>query len=257
MQPINFAYYLIGNKNDLPYHTRNHCLSSGVNLIYTHSMSSLLSKISYTNPPLIFLDGSGVELGREFLDIFSKGSNYYVPYVIILCEETSNEPINTEANCLLCHINNLPETIRECLNNLRGNPEIDCKCIGIHMEHSEKIMTHLLGLGFTYKHSGLVFLKEVIKLAVTNNGIISSLHNDFYPVLAKRYNCSVFCVERNIRNAIDYAWKNLDIEQSCKLFHTPKCFFEQKPSNRKLIGFLTNFFIELFLEENRKSEIAA
>ena len=251
MSSTNFAYYLVGNKNDLPYHARNYCSNVGVNLIYTHSMSTLLNKVSYTAPPLIFLDKSSAPIGAEFLSIFRKGSAYYVPYVIVLGEDVDEPAAQDAENCRFCSVTCLGKVIEECLDKLKNEPELVGKSIGAGAEHSEKIMNYLLSLGFTHKHSGLVLLKEIIKLAVMNNGIISSLHNDFYPILAKRYNCSVFCVERNIRNAIDYVWKILDIEKSAELFHTPRCFFEQKPSNRKLIGFLTNFFIDLFTEENR------
>jgi len=213
-------------------------------------MSELLSKISYTNPPIVFFDSSSVQLGKEFVQLFCKDSNYYVPYVIIISDTLTKESLNIAYdNIIFTSIGNLCVTTQDCIQSLKSSPSIKGKGIDIGIEHSEKIMNYLLKLGFTHKHSGLILLKEVIKLAVANNGIISSLHNDYYPVLAQRFNCSVYCVERNIRNAIDYAWRNLNINEAEEDFHTPSCFFKQKPSNRKLIGFLTNMFLEQFVQE--------
>jgi len=116
---------------------------------------------------------------------------------------------------------------------------------------------YLLGLGFSAKHLGFAFLRDCIKTITKDSAAAFFLTKNVYPHIAKKYDTTIPCIERNIRNAIERAWVSGELKtifKSCK----------KRPTNREAIAILSDRAILLthesigltkeVLDENRVEE---
>jgi len=87
-------------------------------------------------------------------------------------------------------------------------------------------------LGIPPNLSGYRFLKEAIKISVTDDSIFKSVTKFLYPSVAESCQSSPQKVERSIRNAIDRAWKYDSNSLREQLFGYLNC----KPSNSQFIS---------------------
>ena len=73
---------------------------------------------------------------------------------------------------------------------------------------SERINKLLLGYGFSTKHLGFTYIKDLLISVLQDNACFKSFNSMLYPKVACRFSTTNSCVERNIRNAICFAYKN-------------------------------------------------
>ena len=74
----------------------------------------------------------------------------------------------------------------------------------------------LLQLGFTTRHDGFSYLPDAVMLAARD--LSQPVTKIIYPEVARLHGCSADNVERSIRTALDYAWKQGDRELWQQLF---------------------------------------
>lgn len=95
---------------------------------------------------------------------------------------------------------------------------------------SDKIDDTLLSARITPKYLGYSYIKDAIIYCISGSGNIEKLSNIVYPYIATKNATKATSVERNIRIAIDSAWRGEN-----------KAFgFETKPSNKALIAYVIN-----------------
>lgn len=95
----------------------------------------------------------------------------------------------------------------------------------------------LIEYGFSTKHLGFVYLKEILLDILGDNSVFKSFNGSIYPKLACRFSASVASVERNIRNAIAYVY-NKRKEFVNKIFKKNKA-----PSIREVVFYFVDILI--------------
>ena len=76
-------------------------------------------------------------------------------------------------------------------------------------------------LGIRSNLKGYSYLITAIKLSLEDPTMLNSLTRRLYPTIAKIYNVDDRCVERNIRNAINTAYRR-DPDRLCRAFYNTK-----------------------------------
>ncbi len=80
------------------------------------------------------------------------------------------------------------------------------------------IVNFVRKMGIRTNLKGYHFLITAITLAVQNPELLKNMTSALYPAVAELHHVDQHCVERNIRNAIDSAYRN-DPMQICQFFH--------------------------------------
>ncbi len=90
-------------------------------------------------------------------------------------------------------------------------------------------------LCITPNYNGYVYLREAIKMAVSDNVGTRSFSKYVYPKLAAEYNCTPSGVERNIRTVISRCWDKASAADKTEIFGTCAARPGWKPTNGEFI----------------------
>lgn len=105
-------------------------------------------------------------------------------------------------------------------------------------EKRRKIMAELEKVGYNFKYKGTQYLLETI-LEIQKGDIIAltSLQNNFYPIVAKKYNKTVHDVKNCIISATNAMYYECNIEKLKEYFHL---LDDEKPSIKKVVYTIAN-----------------
>lgn len=104
----------------------------------------------------------------------------------------------------------------------------------------ERITGVFLTVGIPAHIKGYQFLREGIKMAVENPGIINSITKRLYPSIAEKYDTTPSKVERAIRHAIEVSWNRGKIENINSLFGLKVYASREKPTNGEFIALVAD-----------------
>ena len=104
----------------------------------------------------------------------------------------------------------------------------------------EKITNIFITVGIPAHIKGYQFLREAIKLAISNPEIINSITKKLYPTIAEKYDTSASKVERAIRHAIEVDWNRGKIENINNLFGIKVYSSNEKPTNGEFIALVAD-----------------
>ena len=104
----------------------------------------------------------------------------------------------------------------------------------------EKISYIFMTVGIPAHIKGYKFLREAIKLSITEPNIINSITKKLYPSIATKYDTSASKVERAIRHAIEVAWNRGKIENINSLFGVTVYSSNEKPTNGEFIALVAD-----------------
>lgn len=104
----------------------------------------------------------------------------------------------------------------------------------------EKITNIFITVGIPAHIKGYQFLREAIKMAIDNPGVINSITKRLYPEVARRFDTSPSKVERAIRHAIEVAWNRGKIENINSLFGVRVYNHNEKPTNGEFIALVAD-----------------
>lgn len=104
----------------------------------------------------------------------------------------------------------------------------------------EKITNIFITVGIPAHIKGYYFLREAIKLAISNPNIINSITKQLYPSIAGRFETSASKVERAIRHAIEVAWNKGKIENINSVFGLKIYSSNEKPTNGEFIALVAD-----------------
>ena len=93
-----------------------------------------------------------------------------------------------------------------------------------------------LGIYRTYK--GYYYVAEAVRLVMKDASLLLYISKSLYPAIARTYETTVSCVERNIRTIITTCWENGNAEQLEKLAGTR---LYRKPTSGEFIDILANY----------------
>ena len=111
----------------------------------------------------------------------------------------------------------------------------------------EKISYIFMTVGIPAHIKGYKFLREAIKMSITEPNIINSITKKLYPNIATKYDTSASKVERAIRHAIEVAWNRGKIENINTLFGVTVYSSNEKPTNGEFIALVADkMLMEMF-----------
>ncbi|MBR2258488.1 MAG: sporulation transcription factor Spo0A [Blautia sp.] len=97
---------------------------------------------------------------------------------------------------------------------------------------------HELGIPNSIK--GFAYLRDAVKLALSDHQALNVVSRDLYPKIAELYQTSPQTVERAIRYAIDITWTHGDMDAVHRIFGYSVKLRRNKPSNTEFIALLTD-----------------
>ena len=104
----------------------------------------------------------------------------------------------------------------------------------------ERLSNIFIRAGIPPHIKGYVFLREAVKLAITQPDMINCITKQLYPAIARMHNTSSSKVERAIRHAIEVAWSRGKIENINAIFGIKIYNKGEKPTNGELIALVAD-----------------
>lgn len=214
-----------------------------------------LQKINLLKPDILLLDIvmpqlDGFEILEKIKDMNKK------PITIILTginsEYVQEKAINLGAD--FCFIKPIePEILKKriieisMIDNASKNRSylepINEKYISVKEEDSiynreAIIANYIFEAGISPHLDGFLDIANAINLSLEDENRLSSITKQLYPLVAKRRKTTATRIERNIRNAIQYAWSKNSNNLMKILFKSDK-IENRKPKNGEFIATLT------------------
>lgn len=238
MIKLDLTAILYSKKNyDLEYKLHRICKNFGINLITVLDFIELTIKSIQLNPQVIFCDCSSVEFSSSNIKAFLDKNEFKSTKIIFIGDNEQTKTLKyCQADNIIvaqqCEISTLIDDMQSDLhyekfmdfNNNLSKKDLDMD-----------IFKLLCGIGFSAKHTGCAYLRMCIKNVVKDNCVMHSLISDLYPYIASIFQTNVANIERNIRNAIQYAWLYYGKENWYKIFHSKSLENGRKPTNREFI----------------------
>lgn len=220
------------NNYGLLYTLNKECKIHNINLITENTLDQLLFDLTHLKPRNLFIDESTITINNSFIEFFNNQENVNLPKLTIIskgcnfdinkekfnCEVIKEEDIVNNKNLFASEKYELVEYSNNELNEVRI-----------------KIEKFLYDVGISSKLMGYMFLKDSLELILLNNALIYSLDSKIYPMIACKYKTEKHNIERNIRNAIEKAYKefgDLNIYSSIRLDKN-----KNKLSNKQFLNF--------------------
>ena len=161
------------------------------------------------------------------------------------------------ANISICETDFIDERVDELQREINFEKLLE-KEFGDTGTIEFEISNLLSSLGLSPKHSGYAYLRHCILNIVLNNGIISSLNTEQYPIVASTFKTNTINVERNIRNAIFQAWERYGKENWAETFALKTLKDGKRPTNREFIYMCSEIALSRFkdrLKPLKRSDI--
>lgn len=100
----------------------------------------------------------------------------------------------------------------------------------------KKINSLLTSLGITSNYNGFHYISQAVLMTTSGMANLLLITKHLYPHIARLYNTSSKNVERNIRHAVEIAWRS-NPELLCKLAGRK---LDRKPTAGEFMAILTN-----------------
>ena len=115
----------------------------------------------------------------------------------------------------------------------------------------ERIANIFLSMGIPAHIKGYHFLREAIKLVVSDREMINAITKELYPSVAAAFETTPSKVERAIRHAIEVAWARGKIENINDIFGYTIYSKQEKPTNGEFIALVAD---KLLMDDLTRSE---
>lgn len=107
----------------------------------------------------------------------------------------------------------------------------------------ERISKIFISVGIPPHIKGYQYLREGVKMAVSNPEVINNITKKLYPLIGEKYNTSASKVERAIRHAIEVAWNRGRIEALNNMLGIRAYVGNEKPTNGEFIALIADKMI--------------
>jgi len=87
---------------------------------------------------------------------------------------------------------------------------------------------------------GFRYLKESVKLCISNPNMLTNITKMLYPAVAEKFDTKSTRVERDIRHVIELAWSRGKIQNLNKVFGLNIFDTKNKPTNSEFIALLAD-----------------
>ncbi|MDE6585667.1 MAG: sporulation transcription factor Spo0A [Clostridia bacterium] len=142
-----------------------------------------------------------------------------------------------------------PQTVLDRIKDLSGTKVLTYKVStdlrGKRKASSldEKISNIFITIGIPPHIKGFSYLREGIKLAVSDPSIINKVTKELYPRIAEKYATSPSKVERAIRHAIEVAWNRGRADAISSIFGARVYIGNERPTNSEFIALVADKLI--------------
>lgn len=230
---------LYSKKNyDLGYRIHNICKEFNINLVTALDFIELAIKTIELKPQFILCDCETVEVNSLILNAFFERNEFKDKKMIFVGGNENHTKFLTNYvsnDFFVTNITNLKSSIAEMQSDINFD-DIATKTNTRENNHFDIEISKLLNeLGFSLKYSGSAYLRYGLRNVLINNGVLYSLSSTEYPKIATMFKTTVANVERNIRNAIDNAWKIFGKTNWSKIFYSKLIDYGKKPTNREFM----------------------
>lgn len=107
-------------------------------------------------------------------------------------------------------------------------------------ELDKKLVDILLSCGIPANLQGYSFLKETIKLAISNPTYIGAITKIMYPTIASKFKTTACRVERSIRHALDVSFNKGKIMNLNEIFGLKILEENEKPTNSEFVALIAD-----------------
>lgn len=203
-----------------------------------------LELIEKTQPDVVILDSVMPELdGIGLLKRITKLNIEKLPDIIFIADYATDHLIKGAIACGISYILYRRSDIAEIIDRCRMAVETTKK-----MESSkepervaaELTTSYIQTIGIPANVKGYHFLREAILIVAENPMRGSGITKDLYPEVAKRFNTTASKVERNIRNAIEIAFKRGNDETYVEIFKGTIKQSKGRPTNSEFISLISD-----------------
>lgn len=104
----------------------------------------------------------------------------------------------------------------------------------------KRIMDIFLSIGIPAHLQGYQYLKESVKMVISDPTIINSITKRLYPEVAKIYDTTACRVERGIRHALEVAYTKGRIVLLNELFGVNALTDAEKPTNSEFVALIAD-----------------
>ena len=229
--------YLLDDNQDFSSSLQNQFSEDSLSSFSTEQ--DFFSAIKADKPDIVILDL--ILPGCDGFDIISRLKSEYPTIKIIICSSISNDrfvsksmdmgvsyymlkPVNAETLQKRCK-----DVLYASTNNTTISKALD-----------EKISYIFMTVGIPAHIKGYKFLREAIKMSISDPNIINSITKRLYPEIAEKYETTASKVERAIRHAIEVAWNRGKIENINSLFGVSVYSANEKPTNGEFIALVAD-----------------
>ena len=112
-----------------------------------------------------------------------------------------------------------------------------------------RISNILFTIGITAHIKGFTYLREAIRIAISDQKIVNQITKRLYPEIAERHATSPRKVERAIRHAIQVGWDRGRLEKVNEIFGLRAIDSRDKPTNGEFISLLAERLIIESMED--------
>ena len=248
MKKIVLTALLYSKKNmDLSYRLRGLCKRYSFNLLNAIDFVELTIKSLELKPQIVFCDCSTIEVTSGNFNAFLEKEEFKNTTIVFVGDDKTLLQYKNIVckNLILANFYEIESIIDNLQNqyNFKNIVNMDLEVYnGLELE----IVKLLSNIGLSPKHSGYAYLRCAIKNVVQNNGIMNSLNSEQYPIIASIFKTSSANVERNIRNAIDSAWKDFGKNNWQEYFYLNTAKKDKKPTNREFIFMCSEIILSKF-----------
>lgn len=107
----------------------------------------------------------------------------------------------------------------------------------------EKISNIFITIGIPPHIKGFSYLRESIKMAVSEPSIINRVTKELYPSVGEKFSTSASKVERAIRHAIEVAWNRGRTDAISSIFGARVYIGSERPTNSEFIALVADKLI--------------
>lgn len=142
-----------------------------------------------------------------------------------------------------------PETLMSRIRELSSDKTISYKVASDFRDKrkavslEEKISNIFTTIGIPPHIKGFSYLREGIKITVTNPAIINSVTKELYPQIAEKFSTTASKVERAIRHAIEVAWNRGRADAISSIFGARVYIGNERPTNSEFIALVADKLI--------------
>jgi len=123
----------------------------------------------------------------------------------------------------------------------KNNSQKATKKIEISKEEQLRMLSQLISqLGILPNLKGYQYSREAVLLLLNRRSILEGHMKEIYKTIADKYNTKPYCVERNIRNAIEIAWIKGNIQLINDIFGYTVRSEKGKPTNAEFLVMLAD-----------------